>query len=452
VSTPLERVAAIADAVLYEGYLLYPYRASAAKNRARWQFGVLVPPGYVEAGTGEHASACTECLFEPGVDAELLVRVRFLQEQARTVQRVEPDGRFRSVDALAVAGTEVVTWDEAVERHVDVSFGLGELLDAERIVPIAIPGGQEIEELRELSGVLAGRVVRRRHPLHGELRLSARPVPADRSLVRIRAEVANTSPWRDPDARREDALRYSLIAAHTVLVGRGGGFLSLLEPPVWAAGAAAGCVNQHTWPVLAGPPGSRDVLLSSPIVLYDHPVVAPESPGDLFDATEIDELLVLRTLTLTEEEKRQMRATDSLARDILDRVENMSPETMRGLHGRLRTPRAGTEPAAPPWWDPAADASVRPERESVLVSGVRVARGSRVRLRPARCGADAQDMFLAGRAATVHAVFLDVDGERHLAVTVDDDPAAEVQDANGRYRYFSPDEVEPLSPDAEVAP
>jgi uncharacterized protein with von Willebrand factor type A (vWA) domain len=186
--------------------------------------------------------------------------------------------------------------------------------------------------------------------------------------------------------------------------------------------------------------------------VFGHCFNGIETPGDAGVDIPEEWLRKLAEKLLTEEEKRQMRATDSLARDILDRVENMSPETMRGLHGRLRTPRTGTEPAAPPWWDPAADASVRPEREGVLVSGVRVARGSRVRLRPARRGADAQDMFLAGRAATVHAVFLDVDGERHLAVTVDDDPAAEVQDANGRYRYFSPDEVEPLSPEAEVAP
>jgi hypothetical protein len=486
VTAALDRVAAVADAVLYEGYLLYPYRHTAAKNQTRWQFGVLVPPGYVEAGTGEHAAARTECLLEPAGPAAptLHVRVRFLQAQARTAQRAEPDGRFRAVDTLRVAGTEAVTWAEAVERHVDHRVDVAELVDAERVVPFAVPGGQEIEELRELSGELRGRIVRRRHPLHGELRLSAEALPAARGVLRVRAEVVNTSPWRDPDARRDDALRYSLIAAHTVLAATGGAFLSVLDPPEWAGDAARGCVNRHTWPVLGGPPGCRDVVLSAPIVLYDHPRVAPESPGDSFDATEIDELLVLRTLTLTDAEKRQARATDPRAAELLDRVESMPREELRALHGIARVPRVGrsdTTPAqdsapqreavparnaatagnaapardaapapsaapardAAPWWDPEADAAVRPETNSVLVAGVPVRRGSRVRLRPAG-RSDAQDMFLAGRAATVHGVFLDCEDGHYLAVTVDDDPAAEVAGANGRYRYFTPDEVEPL--------
>ncbi|GDY28758.1 hypothetical protein [Gandjariella thermophila] len=457
----LDRVAAVADAVLYEGYLLYPYRGTAAKNqaRARWQFGVLVPPGYAEAGTGEHDSARTECLLEPDPDraarATLHVRVRFLQAQARIVQRAEPGGRFVSVDALRVAGVDAVTWDEAVERQVDAAVGVADLVAEARTVPFTLPGGQDVAELRELSGELRGRVVRQRHPLSGELRLSAEPVPAARELLRIRAEVANTSPWRDSRAGRDEALRHSLIAAHTALAATGGGFLSLLDPPGWAGDAARACVNRNAWPVLGGPPGCRDVVLSAPIVLYDHPTVASESPGDLFDATEIDELLVLRTLTLTDEEKRQARATDARAAEILDRVESMPPEVMRRLHGTGRVPRvssptgpavpdpraAGTGP--PPWWDPVADAAVRPEANSVLVDGVEVRRGSRVRLRPTG-GSDAQDMFVAGRTATVHAVFLDCDDEHYLAVTLDDDPAGEIARANGRFRYFAPDEVEPI--------
>jgi hypothetical protein len=201
--------------------------------------------------------------------------------------------------------------------------------------------------------------------------------------------------------------------------------------------------------VLIGEEGRRDAMLSSPIILYDHPTIAPESPGDLFDATEIDEILTLRTMALTEDEKREARATDERAAAIIDRVDAMPPELLERLHGAVRYLQEveGPPPAVPelvPWWDPGADATVSPGTDGVVVAGVRLAKGSRVRLRPGRRRADAQDMFLADRLATVEAVFLDVDGARHLAVTLDEDPAADLQRWHGRFLYFSPDEVEPL--------
>ena len=85
----------------------------------------------------------------------------------------------------------------------------------------------------------------------------------------------------------------------------GGTFLSMTDPPEWAAAEVAACENIGTWPVLAGPADCRDLLLSSPVILYDHPEVAAESAGELFDATEIDEILTLRTLALTDAEKRR---------------------------------------------------------------------------------------------------------------------------------------------------
>jgi hypothetical protein len=73
-----------------------------------------------------------------------------------------------------------------------------------------------------------------------------------------------------------------------------------------------------------------------------------------------------------------------------------------------------------------------------------VARGSRVRLRTHGRRGDAQDMFLDGRVATVQAVVHDVDERVHLAVTVDDDPGADLAEWQGRFLYFAPEEVEPL--------
>jgi hypothetical protein len=438
----------VADAVLYEGYLLYPYRASAAKNQARWQFGVLMPRLWSEHGPDEPWATQTECLLEPEEATTVRVLVRFLHVQAKTVEVVDVEaGTFHEADTLPVDGSELVPWDEAAELEVAVEAPLARLLEGELATPFERPGGRRVEPVHSAAGQLVGRTVRRRWPVLGSVKLSAERLDGPYGLVRLRLVLENATAWNDPGADRGVALRHSLVAAHSLIGIDQGVFLSLLDPPEWAKPAAEACQNLHTWPVLIGDEGRRDAMLSSPIILYDHPTIAPESPGDLFDATEIDEILTLRTMALTEEEKREARATDERAAAIIDRVDNMPPELLERLHGAVRYLKGveGTEEEEPelvPWWDPGADRTVSPESDGVVVAGVTVARGSRVRLRPGQ-RADAQDMFLAGRLATVEAVFLDVDGNRHLAVTLDEDPAADLQRWHGRFLYFSPDEVEP---------
>jgi hypothetical protein len=438
----------VADAVLYEGYLLYPYRASAAKNQARWQFGVLMPRLWSEHGPDEPWATQTECLLEPEEATTVRVLVRFLHVQAKTVEVVDVEaGTFHQADTLPVDGSELVPWDEAAELEVAVEAPLARLLEGELTTPFERPGGRRVEPVHSAAGHLVGRTVRRRWPVLGSVKLSAERLEGPYGLVRLRLVLENATAWNDPGADRSVALRHSLVAAHSLIGIDQGVFLSLLDPPEWAKPAAEACQNLHTWPVLIGDEGRRDAMLSSPIILYDHPTIAPESPGDLFDATEIDEILTLRTMALTEDEKREARATDERAAAIIDRVDNMPPELLERLHGAVRYLKEveGTEEEEPelvPWWDPGADRTVSPETDGVVVAGVTVARGSRVRLRPGQ-RADAQDMFLAGRLATVEAVFLDVDGNRHLAVTLDEDPAADLQRWHGRFLYFSPDEVEP---------
>jgi hypothetical protein len=199
--------------------------------------------------------------------------------------------------------------------------------------------------------------------------------------------------------------------------------------------------------VLAGRPGSTDVVLGAPIILYDYPEIAEQSPRARFDGTEIDEILTLRVMTMTDAEKADARATDPRARAIIDRCDAMSPGDLQQLHGILRDP-SGSRPDLP-WWDPAADAAVQPDVDSVLIDGVPVSRGSIVRVHPSR-RADAQDLFFAGQLARVTAVLSDVDGEVHVALVLVDDPAIDLHEWYGRYFYFAPDELEPqLEPDAD---
>jgi hypothetical protein len=431
----------VADAVLYEGYILYPYRASAQKNRSRWQFGVLMPPGYTAADPSESSTMRAECVFEHRGQPAIEVTARFLQ-----VRRRRTDG------AVEDAGVPAV-WDEAVEQEVTQTVPAQALFGGGAVARFTVPGGEDTENA---SGA---RVVWRREPLTGTVWVRATPLPGPWQAARLTVQLTNESEAGTP-ANREDALPAALVAAHLIITVSGGAFLSMTDPPEWASPQVAACRNTGCWPVLAGPEDSRHVMLAAPIILPDHPQVASESPGELYDGTEIDEILTLRTLALSAEEKAAARATDPRAAALIDRVEAMDAPTMAQLHGTIRA-MSPSQPDGPvtlgaegeqvPWWDPGADASVSPGTDSVVIAGHRVAAGSRVTLRPGRRRADAQDMFLAGRAALVEAVLLDVDDTAYLAVTLADDPAADLQSAHGRFLYFAPDEVEPDSsePDTE---
>ena len=418
----------IADAVLYEGYILYPYRASAQKNRSRWQFGVLMPPAYAAADPYENSMTQAECVFEhfgqPGVE----VTVRFLQVQRR-----------RTLGGGDTAAPPA--WDEAVEHEVTAGVAGPDLFGGPRVTEFAIPGGEDHEELA------GARVVRRREPLAGSVSVRATPLPGPWQAARLTVRVTNNTAVAAGPMAREAALPAALVAAHMIITVSDGAFFSMTDPPEWAKPEVGHCENIGCWPVLAGPGGSRQVMLASPIILPDHPEVAPESPGELYDGTEIDEILTLRTLALSDEEKDAARATDPRAAALIDRVDAMDPRTMDRLHGTIRParPPAGRVP----WWDPEADASVSPATDAVTVAGRRITRGSRVMLRPGARRADAQDMFRAGRPAIVEAVLFDVDDAAYLAVSLADDPDAGLRAAHGRFLYFAPDEIDPCEGGAD---
>ena len=430
----LDAVRQIADAVLYEGYILYPYRASSQKNRSRWQFGVVMAPGYAAVDPSETSAARAEWVLEHSGQPEVRVILRFLQVQRRT---------------SAAGGS----WDEAVEREIEFTVGAEDLLGPGLVSEFSVPGGEDRE-----PGADAGITVRRREPLAGVVSVRTTPVPGPWRAVRLQVRAENRTATDPAPAVRDQALPTALVAAHAIVTVSGGSFLSMTDPPEWAKPAVAECENTGWWPVLAGPDGGRQVMLASPIILYDHPELAPESPGELYDGTEIDEILTLRTLALSDQEKAEARATDPRAAALIDRVDAMDAPAMERLHGTIRSLRpavpdkkdgfpadgfpADYDPSVP-WWDPEADASVSPETDAVVIAGRQVARGSLVRLQPGKRRADAQDMFLAGRVAEVQAVLLDVEDQPYLAVSLTDHPDPDLSIAHGRFLYFMPDEVEP---------
>jgi hypothetical protein len=304
-----DTVERIADALLYEGYLLYPYRRSAVKNRQRFNFGVLYPEDHVAAGGSDTADRCflqIECLILGDAAAKLSLKLRFLQLMDGT------------------AGADVsAQWQEATERAVTLHCSVAELVAAPRRHEFSFPAGKDP----------AGQGT---HSLVGELEFSARTV--DDSALRLRVRVTNRTTALAGGAARADILARSLVSCHAILTLEAGEFVSLLDPPAELAASAEGCENIGAWPVLAGEAGARNAILASPIILYDYPTIAPESAGDLFDATEIDEILSLRILTLTDGEKREVRESDERARRLLERTEALTAEQLMQMHGILRQP------------------------------------------------------------------------------------------------------------------
>lgn len=397
----------IADAVLYEGYILYPYRPSAVKNQQRWNFGALCPESYSVAQRGtESWTMQTEGLIQANAATRLEVKVRFLHLLTREVAvprsnlRFEiPDSKFQIPDggngqssdggdgqsststlgaeyqvvpSLEVNGKLLQTWQEAIEREVVVlSVKLNDSetgsprqsltgsprqsLTESRRLSFSFPGSESIEDLRdEKSGELLGVMVRKQEMITGaiEVRLtdcgfSAEQIQnadssnsdtskADR-LLKITIRILNETPLENaPERSRDEALMRSFVSTHTILNAHDGEFVSLLDPPEAFRETAAACSNIGTYPVLVGEEDARDCMLSSPIILYDYPQIAPESPGSLFDGTEIDEILTLRIMTLTDEEKREMRGADERARQILERTELLPAEQLMKMHGAMK--------------------------------------------------------------------------------------------------------------------
>jgi hypothetical protein len=440
----------VADAVLYEGYLLYPYRASSPKNQVRWQFGILGPDGAAAGGVGEESAMSSEMLVEAHPGAVVAGYLRFLQVQARVVERWTGDS-WLPVPELRVGGTRWIPFHEAVPREIPLRCISVETLSLTQELPFNVPAGEDVEELRE-NGELVGRLVRTRWALQGLVRLSTRP-GADSRLVVLCIQVSNSATWAPAPVAgwspRDVAARRSFVGTHLLLTVDGSVFVSLLDGPDFAAADAKSCDQQRCWPVLIADDDGYDAVLVSPIILGDHPSVAPESAGDLFDATEIDEILTLRVMTLTDDEKVDARGTDPRAAAILARCDGLSDEALHRLHGARRPTSEVDLDEVPvygddvPWWDAGQDAKAQPLTDAVTVAGVPVANGSRVLLRPSR-RADAQDLFLAGMTAVVERVYFDVDGGTHLAVVLEDDPARDICDVTGRFYYFAPEEIEPL--------
>lgn len=369
----------LVDSLLYEGYALYPYTPGATKNATPTPHGIVYPPAYAGANPAAHSSLRVEVVLEHGEDATVAGTVRFLQASGDRHQGIE-----RGLELPATALAEL-----AVEpRRREFSFA------AET----------------ELRGRAALRVER-----------------LGPGLARVKLCVHNETELAGEDLERPAALRASLLSTHVVLRAGDGRFVSPLDRDGPHGAAVADCENLNTWPVLAA--ADDDVVLGAAMYLPDHPRIAPESLGGLFDNTEIEEALLLHVRTLSDGERAEVAAADPAVRGMVERAERATPEQLLALHGRL-------EPGQPESGHPQAG---EPE---ATVGGRTIRRGARVTLRPRRRAGDTYDVILAGKHATVERIYVDYEDGVHLGVTVDEDPGQELMRESGRYLFFRPEEME----------
>ena len=318
----MDPVRQIADAVLYEGHVLWPYRRSALKNQQRWTFGGIYPEAYARSSS-DRSRVAFACLCE-GDAPRLELSLRFLQVVLRQVLQ---DGA--PVDQVERDGTRYLTWDETTERERTVELRP----DGTTSETIEIPAG----ELRE---PLPGGASLVRSWLAIEAEVTATATPVEPGVRRISVAVANRSTFAGVE--RGEAMRRTLASAHVVLAVRDGAFVSATDPPARLAPAVDACTSEGLWPVLVGAEPDRSTILAAPIILSDYPSIAPESPGDFFDGGEVDQLLVLNILGLSDAERHEMRASDPRTREILERTEAMTSDDLMRLHGALREVRPGS--------------------------------------------------------------------------------------------------------------
>ncbi len=328
----------IIGAVLYEGYLLYPYRPSI-KNTLRWTFGGLYPRSY--GGVPSSSEGCSmqcQCLVVGDLNTRIELVVGFLHLIER---KMESTSGQQAPGAGLNDKRPFDSWQEAMERKVPIEAApIDQLLGKAHCSPFAFPAQTNVDSLEPSPDDFVAAAPREQRAVQGLIELSAEPldkVAPDRQAFKLTARVSNETPLNEAQRQsRHEALLSSLASTHLLVSARTGEFVSLIDPPTGLREAALTCNNTRCWPILVGDPSDHSTMLAPPIILYDYPEIASESPGALFDSTEIDEILTLRIMTLTDAEKAAMAMADPRARALLERVESLPPEQLLALHGVTR--------------------------------------------------------------------------------------------------------------------
>jgi hypothetical protein len=329
----------ITQTVLYEGYSVFPYRRSSTKNVKPVPFGTIYPQVYQKHHPEVHAATQTECIIQGSAEETIEITVRFLHLQRKQLLKIDFEkfgqNQFQGSGVIEAGGETHTSGWRAIERKIKLGkHKIADIIGRPLEEKLLFEDEQSSEMIYHEDGKVAGNIILKQSGINGNVKVSAKPVGIEEEGYKITVKITNTTRTSQPEScSRDEIYEQSLLSANTILQTQEGAFISQADPPEAWKEASETLENINTWSVLV----EKDdrTMLSSPIILYDYPEIAPESLGDLFDSTEIEELLLLQIAALPDKEKQEIDQADGKMKAMLRRIENTTPEELMNLHGRL---------------------------------------------------------------------------------------------------------------------
>jgi hypothetical protein len=332
----------LTQTLLYEGYALYPYYRSAIKNQKPVPFGVIFPSDYNNYHEHSHSNMQSQCIISGGDDLTVNIHVRFLHLRKTELFQADNKGdTYVPVVSLEIGGNTYQAGWQTIERKISTEdIPVSELISNCKIIPVEFDNMNEGEIiLNEEKEVAAKRIINVSE-IKGSIKMEADAVKEMPGSFRITVTVTNTTPVENAESvSRDEVFLQSFLSTHIILQTRQGEFISHQDPPEEWKHAIASCNNINTWPMLIDK--NNSTLLSSPIILYDYPEINPQSSGDLFDSTEIEEALLLHVNLLSDEEKKRIGSNDEKLQAMLNKVNSMTPEDLNIYHSMMKDSAPG---------------------------------------------------------------------------------------------------------------
>ncbi|MEP6950700.1 MAG: hypothetical protein ABI863_15550 [Ginsengibacter sp.] len=330
----------ITRTLLYEGYALYPYHRSAIKNQKPIPFGVVFPQRYNIYNAHAHSKMQTQCIVTGSDDLTINISMRFLHLKKTELFEKVPaheavEDNFIPVYNLNISDKFYQAGWQTAERKINTGdLQISQLIKNKKVIPVEFDEMYDSKYFYDKSGK-AAKQINSISGIKGSVIIEAAPAGNMQNTFRLTVTVINTTPVENAEqVTRDEVLSQSFLSTHTVLQTRNAVFISHQNPGEKWEETISGCENINTWPILIDE--SNTTLLSSPIILYDYPRINPQSLGDLFDSTEIEEALLLHVAVLSDEEKQQIARGDEKLQAMLTRVSQVTPKEMINFHSGLK--------------------------------------------------------------------------------------------------------------------
>ncbi|MGI8952070.1 MAG: hypothetical protein ACR2FN_10845 [Chitinophagaceae bacterium] len=331
----------ITQTLLYEGYALYPYHRSAIKNQKPIPFGVVFPQQYNIYNEHSHSKMQTQCIVTGSDNLQINISVRFLhllkvEIFEKDLQQKTSESDFVQVHNVSLNGKIYQAGWQTIERKISTgNLQISQLIKNRKVIFIKFDKVYDTTNISDENGETVAKQINSVSQIKGTIIVEAESVKNTQNAFRITVTVTNTTPFENTEAiTRDEVLTQSFLSTHIILNTSDGQFISHQDPDEKWKTVIDECANINTWPILIDE--ANTTLLSSPIILYDHPQINPQSHGDLFDSTEIEEALLLHVNLLSDEEKKRISQSDEKLQAMLKKVGEITPEELINFHSGLK--------------------------------------------------------------------------------------------------------------------